>query len=357
MKVLLLPVNIASDISHKVRALRNAGVDARGFSIVSSTIQSANNIKVFHADSGNLFTTRLRKAIASAQIWQMIIWADVLHWVADASSFAGGVNEFLLRWANKPGVVQWTGSDIRMPVKDFALNEFYKSAYGEAYEYKVESLERSNTNQEFCARLGFYPLEFIGMGHYINEQLFQKRFRTWQSVVLSEHVPNYPCRKKTKPLIVHSPSAPVAKGTRHVLQAVERLKTRYDFDFRLVENMPRQEALKIMSECDIYVDQLILGSHGYAAVEAMAFGKPVVCYINPEIGKDYPADLPIVNANPHNITEQLERLIRDAGLRRELGEKSRAYVEKYHDDKSIAVELVKIYTEVIELHKEREGKR
>jgi glycosyltransferase involved in cell wall biosynthesis len=112
-----------------------------------------------------------------------------------------------------------------------------------------------------------------------------------------------------------------------------------------------------MSECDVYVDQLVLGAHGFAAVEAMAFGKPVICYVNPEIGKDYPADLPIVNANPDNIAEQLEALIRNASLRREIGEKSRAYVEKYHDERKVAAELVQIYDEVIERHHERRRRK
>ncbi|MDQ3323417.1 MAG: hypothetical protein M3525_13450, partial [Acidobacteriota bacterium] len=93
-----------------------------------------------------------------------------------------------------------------------------------------------------------------------------------------------------------------------------------------------------------------------AAVEAMAFGKPVVCYINPVTGKDYPNDLPIFNANPDNITERLEVFVKDATLRHELGKKGRVYVEKYHDDKKIARELVETYREVIRLHKEKREK-
>ena len=156
---------------------------------------------------------------------------------------------------------------------------------------------------------------------------------------------------------MHAPSAPVAKGTEHVIRAVEELKKHHDFDFTLIENTERYSALQLVHNCDVFVDQLILGAHGYAAVEAMAFGKPVVCYINPEIGKDYPDDLPVVNANPDNVAEQLEVLIRDAQLRHEIGKRSRSYVEKYHDDKKIAADLVSVYEEVIELHSKRSPKR
>ncbi|MEP6923988.1 MAG: glycosyltransferase [Pyrinomonadaceae bacterium] len=353
MKVLLLPVNIASDISHKVRLLEAIGVEARGFSISDSPIQSASNVKIFSLNKGSRITSRLRRYKIFAEIRQLIAWADVLHWIADAGVFARGWNKNFLHRINKPGVVQWIGSDIRVPALDMAINPYYQTAFTDGYEYKDESRERSAANQVFFAKLGFYPLEFVGMGHYINRELFPKRFRTWQSIVLSDHVPHYPELARQKPLIVHSPSAPVAKGTKYILQAVERLKSKYDFDFTLVQGLPRAQAIKLMSECDVYVDQLILGAHGYAAVEAMAFGKPVVCYINPVIGKDYPADLPIVNANPDNIAEKLERLICDAAWRHEIGLKSRQYAEKYHDDQQIARDLVQIYQEVINLHRQR----
>lgn len=357
MRVLLLPVNIASDISHKVRSLRNIGVEARGFSIAESAIQTSDEVKFFYLDYSEGKAARIRRMKVFAQMWSLIAWADVLHWIADANVFAEKWNYKFLRWINKPGVVQWMGSDIRVPQIDFPANPFYGRAFEEDYEYSTESADVSRANQQFASALGFYPLEFIGLEQFIDRKLFPKRFRTWQSIVLSEHVPHFPATVKTRPLVLHSPSAPVAKGTKYVLRAVENLKSRYDFDFKLIQNMERREALKIMSECDVYIDQLILGAHGYAAVEAMAFGKPVVCYINPLTGKNYPADLPIVNANPDNIEEKLENLIQDAGFRNEIGRKSRAYVEKYHDEQKIARELLKIYQEVIELSQKRRERK
>jgi glycosyltransferase involved in cell wall biosynthesis len=353
MRVLLLPVNIASDISHKVRSLRNIGVDASGFSIAGSRIQTASEIKIFSINKGNFVTFRVRRAVGFAQMWRMMAWADILHWVGEPNIFDSDLNRKFLRRINKPGVVQWIGSDIRVPEIDFAVNPFYRQAFSEGYEYRAESRKTSQANQRFFASLGFFPLEFIGMGQYIDKELFPETFRTWQSIYLPENEPRFPDAGKTKPLVVHSPSAPVAKGTKYVLQAVEGLKSKYDFDFVLVQNMEREKALEIMSECDVYIDQLILGAHGYAAVEAMAFGKPVVCYINPEIGRDYPKDLPIVNANPETIAEKLEELIGNSELRHKIGRKSREYVETYHDDRRIARDLVELYEKVIDLHRPR----
>ncbi|MEQ1920987.1 MAG: glycosyltransferase [Pyrinomonadaceae bacterium] len=332
-----------------MRSLRSIGIDARGFTTAPSEIQSSDEITVFPFNKGGRLIKGLRQVFAYGAIRKMIEWADILHWVSDANIFASGRYKNILSQSDKPGVVQWIGSDIRIPEIDRKLNPYYQNAADEGYEYRFESLARSKTTLRFFSDLGFYPLEFIGMGHYIDHDLFPKRFRTWQSVVVADFEPSFPSKENKRPIIVHSPSAPVAKGTRHVLATIENLKEKYDLDFVLVENTQRDKALDIMRGCDIYVDQLILGAHGYAAVEAMAFGKPVVCYINSEIGKDYPDDLPLINANPDDIEKKLELLIRDATFRHETGKKSREYVEKYHDDKKIAHDLVDIYKEVIDL--------
>lgn len=354
MKVLLLPTNTASDISHKVRALRQLGVDARGLTIENTHFHSTVDVQSFPPITGNSLTYRLQRTNFYLHVWRWIYWADIVHWLSDAQFLSSPTNRMFMQLMNKPGVVQWGGSEIRIPEVDFSINPFYRKIFKQGYEYQNESYERSYANQRFFRALNFYPLEFIGMGHYIDRELFPKRLRIWQSVVLSEHEPRYPDSAVKRPLLVHSPSAPVAKGTEFIVKAIERLKANHDFDFRLVQGVSRQEALDAISRSDVFIDQLIIGGHGVAAVEAMAFGKPVVCYINPEIGRDYPADLPIVNANPDNIEEKLEPLICDAALRHQLGRQGRQYVEKYHEDSKIARELVEIYDEVISLHKKRE---
>ncbi len=355
MKVLVLPNNIASDISHKVRALRNAGIDARGLTVDFSVYQSADKIKVINNRKYDPF----RQFRAAHLFYKWIKWADVVHWMWSFDAVNFGIEPFkinkidkkILQLFDKPGVVQWCGSDIRNPEIDCRINPFYRRAFENGYEYAaVESSENSSANQKDFADVGFYPLEFIGMEHYIDRKLFPKCFRVWQSVVLAEHTPKFPSAENKRPLIVHSPTAPVAKGTEYILNAVEILKKKYDFDFCLVQNTARSEALKIMRDCDIFVDQIVLGAHGVAAVEAMAFGKPVLCYINEEIGINYPPDLPIINADPENIAEKLEMFLKNPPLRNEIGIKSRKYVEKYHDDRKIALELTEIYRQVIELH-------
>ena len=47
----------------------------------------------------------------------------------------------------------------------------------------------------------------------------------------------------------------------------------------LVEGVPNDRALELYRTADLVFDQCLIGFHGYFALEAMAMGKPVVCFI------------------------------------------------------------------------------
>jgi glycosyltransferase involved in cell wall biosynthesis len=144
---------------------------------------------------------------------------------------------------------------------------------------------------------------------------------------------------------VHAPTHREIKGTRFVVEAVDRLRhAGVAFDFALVENLERAEARRLYERADLLVDQLLLGWYGGLAVELMALAKPVVCFVRdgdlafiPPAMRD---QLPTVNATPSTLFEVLHRLLtmprEDLA---ELGRRSRAYVERWHDPLRIARDL------------------
>jgi len=85
-------------------------------------------------------------------------------------------------------------------------------------------------------------------------------------------------------------------------------------------------------------------------VEMMALGKPVVCYIREEDLKFIPGqmkdDLPIVNANTDTIYEVLSRLVEQQDQLHLIGERSRAYVERWHDPMKIALRTKEVYESI-----------
>ncbi|WDR02348.1 hypothetical protein PSQ19_17265 [Devosia algicola] len=150
--------------------------------------------------------------------------------------------------------------------------------------------------------------------------------------------------QRRSPVVLHVPTDTHVKGTEQIVAAVERLKAEgLQFEFKLVRQLAQKEFYRELSSCDIYVDELRCGSYGVTAVEAMAYGKPAITYLRPDLVEKYPSDLPLVNANPDTITDVLRGLIVDDVRRANISELSQSYVRKYHDDKVVAHAMLEVY--------------
>jgi hypothetical protein len=154
-----------------------------------------------------------------------------------------------------------------------------------------------------------------------------------------ESVPYKPGRKLR---IVHSPTDRAAKGSAHIIHALDRLRGRYDFDLTLIENMPNSMALKAYREADLVIDQVLAGWYGGFAVEVMKMGKPVAVYIREEDLSFIPADMArdlretFININPENIEEVLSRYLEEPELLYKKSKASVDYVHTWHDPVYVA---------------------
>jgi hypothetical protein len=153
-----------------------------------------------------------------------------------------------------------------------------------------------------------------------------------------------------RPRLLHAPTHRGGKGTRFVLEAVERLHAEgVRFDFELVEGVPRSEARRTYERSHLLVDQLLAGWYGGVAVELMALGRPVIAYIREgdldQVPAEMRAELPIVDARPDTITEVLRRCL--SGDTLELGARSRAFVERWHDPLAIAARTKRTYERIL----------
>ena len=137
--------------------------------------------------------------------------------------------------------------------------------------------------------------------------------------------------------IVHAPSVRQVKGTEFIEKAVEQLrKEGRKAELVLVENTPHEEAIQLFKKADIVVDQLKMGWYGMFAQECMALGKPVCCYVSPDVERFLPSPQPIVNASPETITDVLREMVDSYEKRAEIGRRGRAYMENVHDSPRIA---------------------
>jgi glycosyltransferase involved in cell wall biosynthesis len=145
-----------------------------------------------------------------------------------------------------------------------------------------------------------------------------------------------PFRADAELVVVHAPTDRSIKGTRHVVEAVgllraEGIPVRLD----LLEGLTHGGVRERTAAADVVVDQLLIGWYGGFAVEAMALGKPVICFIREE-ENPFSDALPIVRASPSTLVDRLRELLRDADRRRALGEASRRFAEREHDPRMLA---------------------
>jgi glycosyltransferase involved in cell wall biosynthesis len=143
------------------------------------------------------------------------------------------------------------------------------------------------------------------------------------------------------------------KGTRFVLDAIARVQAEgIPCEFILVEGLSHTEARQLYQRADLLIDQLLIGWYGGLAVELMALGKPVICYIRQEDLKFIPdvmrRDLPIINATPATLYDVLKQwLTTDRHNLATVGQRSRAYVETWHDPLQIVARLKAEYEQIM----------
>jgi glycosyltransferase involved in cell wall biosynthesis len=147
--------------------------------------------------------------------------------------------------------------------------------------------------------------------------------------------------------ILHAPTDPAKKGTRFVVDAIERLQREYPIRFLQVSNLPHAEAMKLYPQADLVIDQLLAGWYGGFAVELMAMGKPVACYIREADLQFVPAamvaQLPLLRVRPDTFEEDLRRFLTLRAEWPAWGQRSREFVLRWHDPRRIAKALIEIY--------------
>jgi len=117
--------------------------------------------------------------------------------------------------------------------------------------------------------------------------------------------------------------------------------------------LKREDVLKEMVNCDVFLFASLRDGGGQVVVEAMAAGKPVVCFdiAGPGFHIDENCGIKIKPENPkqavNDMTQALEKLYFNKELRERLGKGARKKVEENYDWDKLGERLQKIYQEVL----------
>lgn len=332
LRILHIPGDPAGQVGILVRAQRWLGYHT--YSCVFSEDWSGRKQDQslhFEQISNKYHRQFLRLQFFINNVWKY----DLFHFHAGGTFLPLNCDLPFLKALGKKMVMHYWGSEIRRKSIAERNNKFVrvKDPNEEGILAKIKRVAKYIDT----AIVADYELH-----EYVCEH-FEKVVIIRQAIELQEYNPAIPSMYKNKPVIVHAPTHMGFKGTEYIIAAIDRLKREHDLEFCSVQEMTHQQAKGIYQDADIIVDQILGGAHGAFAVEAMALGKPVLCYIREDLIDTYPKELPIVSANPDTIYPQLKILIENPSLRHELGLKGREYVEKYHDSRQIARQLIELY--------------
>lgn len=143
--------------------------------------------------------------------------------------------------------------------------------------------------------------------------------------------------------VLHAPNHRHVKGTRYVVEAVEALQAEgLEVELELLEGVPNEEVLAAIARADVVVDQLVIGWYAMFAIEGMALGKPVLCYVRDDLERRYveaglldEGELPLVRSRPEQVADALRALANDPAERARRGARGVAYVRRHHSLEAI----------------------
>lgn len=274
---------------------------------------------------------------------------DVISIFYDRSVLPGqsrfGLNQDELRRLNRAGTRIYTyayGADVRTRGTTMALGKY--NCCIECPEPGTYCICDNQELREALSGLSGAVTARIAMGDMAAYVPDCRNMHHWPLDVASFAVTERPVREGRPLRVAHAPNHPEFKGSRHIIAAVDRLRQEgHEIELVQISGVSNAEVLRQFSKADVIVDQLYIGFHGYTALEAMAVGRPVVCYIRSATMLADAEACPILNANPDTIYDVLLACLNGEVDLGALGAQGRRYVERYYDLPSVAARLGRLY--------------
>lgn len=328
MKVLHLPMEIAGQVGLICRELRQSGVEAVAYNWRDNYLQYPHEVQ--YSDAYEMINT-LETATQ---------YFDIFHYHTGYTLFKDKSDLQYVHEAGKKIVMHHRGNDVRMASKavqgKYGFNFYVNTKDSQPEEQIIRNLKI------FSRYVSDVIVQDYELYDYVED--YYERVHVLPRLFAAADI--RPPRKRSqahRPLVVHAPTSRAFKGTEYIEGTVQRLKREINFDFRLIEKQSLAATRSMIEEADIVIDQVLCGMYGNVSVEGMGKGKPVICYIRPDIAKRLPKSLPIVSANPETLYEALKALLLDAEWREWLGHAGNHFVRHYHDAGKVVKQLIAIY--------------
>lgn len=257
----------------------------------------------------------------------------------------------LLHLAGKKIILNTYGADVATPrIKrrydlKYSLYDGYM-ADPQYHVYDEEAIARNTRRLEKQADCIISAIDHVDYLERVDEYFHLRCIDTH-----SIH-PHYNVQNQV-PVFVHAPNHRLVKGTDKIIEVIDSLNKRgFPCELKIVENTSNAKLLKTIKGSDGVIDQLLLGTYARLAIEAMALGKPVFCYLRQDLYKFNPiwTNCPIINVDQDNLENELELFLKSSAEERlKIGKQSREYIEQYHSLEYVGYRFDTIIQKVLKL--------
>lgn len=363
LKILHTPFNIGNQASVLSRAEKKC-LKETGSTDESVSVNFSNNCSLYPADKGYSAHCIYQKGplgkvlnAVKIMLWGMLhVWEyDVIHFYFGRTFFSFGVKVglfnhldlCLLKLFGKKVFMTYQGCDVRQRTK--SMSETVSACKSDECSHgwcsaRTDAIRRRNiskvcryADKVFCVNPDLIP--FVP----------NSEFLPYAPLFLEDIEAFKPGGKRSsgRLRILHAPTDRAIKGTKYIEPVIDSLKKCHDIELVLLENISQAKLFAEYRKGDILIDQVLVGWYGAAAVEAMAFGLPVIAYINPAFLKYIPPamadELPIVSASPTTLEDETEKIISSSELRSDLSRRGIQFVKKWHNPEKIAQTMLQLY--------------
>jgi len=335
------PEPLINNVYH-ARALRRLGWDAETFVDSLYFITSEFDVKLIHR---NNLIRRLTRLLFVPFIFSIFRYRIIYIYFNGGGLYAARalwlLEPLLYRLAGVKVVVMPYGGDVQDTQKSGSL--CFKHAIDKDYP---DHFRRRNIIR---TKVWIWSL---WADHVISGCDWVDYMQHWNTLCISHFsidledwtLQSVPQKRNGTLRILHAPNHKNIKGTHFFKEAVSQLqKEGVLVELVMAQGLPNSELRTLIAGCDVVADQLIIGWYAMFAIEGMAMGKPVLCYVREDLEDLYVqaglldrAELPLVKCHPMNVKD----VIRDLALAppstlASFGQRGRAYVERRHSLDSI----------------------
>ena len=368
-RILHAPIDIGGHASGLAAAQRKLGYDAICVSLYPSPHGGSRAIEPVAPGAGPM----AREAARWRLLWRAALKSDIIHLYFGESLLMPrrhpdlrtgktlGAAEIgrrlyaraiwgkdlpLLKALGKRLVFSFLGDDVRQRAYTKSAYEISIARYADPDYYPP----RSDEWKRRVIRLAETYAEaiFAYNPDLLNVLPAGSRLLPYSHLFAGDITPATPGPRGGPIQIAHAPTHFGAKGTSFVLAAIAELRAAgVAFEFDLIQGVSHEEAITRIAQCDLFIDQLLAGWYGGAAVEAMMLGKAVIAYIRDGdcawVPPDLRRDLPIMPATPDTLAAVLHELLAGGrGFLRQRGQESRRFAERYHDPVVVARQVMAV---------------